>query len=458
MLKVEEITEVSKGKLIAGDKKKIPNNYVIDSRLIENGDFYVPIVGENVDGNQYILEAVKKGAIGFFIDIDYINKEKVIKEALQLNKECIIIEVENAQKALYECGKYNRQKHIDIPVIAITGSVGKTSTREMIASVLGQEKKLLVTEKNYNSCIGAPIMALKIEDQDICVLEAGINMIGEMELLSDLLKPNIAVITNIGTAHIGIFGNQENILKAKSKITSYMKNNDTLILNGDDSLLKTLENTNLKIEKYSINETFNISNADEKMEFDTNIYGHKQHLVIHALGEHNILNALCAIKVAQKIGISEQGIIKGIEKYQNFSRRMEKKKILDNVTVIDDTYNASIDSMISGLKTISNMNATRKIAILGDMFELGEYTQELHHKVGEAFENFSIDLLVVLGESAKYIAQGASPYLSKEQIKTFLDKKSLISYLKEEIKANDLLYFKASNGMNFPDIINAIKE
>ena len=256
---------------------------------------------------------------------------------------------------MYKAGEYNRNKHIDIPVIAVTGSVGKTSTREMIASVLSTQKNVLVTKANYNSLIGTPIMALQIKDQDACVFEIGTDSFGEIEKLSNLIKPDIGVITIIGTAHIGIFGSRENIFKEKIQITSHMKNNSTLIVNADDDYLGSLESIkNINIVKFSKKDIISI-NQNDNISFKILVYGKEENITLNQIGMHNVKNAICAIKVAEKLGISKDNIIKGIGNYKNFSRRMEKIVLKNNITLIDDTYNASIDSMKSGLQTINNL-------------------------------------------------------------------------------------------------------
>lgn len=324
----------------------------------------------------------------------------------------------------------------------------------MVSSVLKQKYKVLTTEKNYNSLIGVPIMALKIDKQDVCVLEAGVDHFNEMELLSNVLKPDVCVITNIGTAHIGTFKTSENILKEKIQITNHIKGKSKLIINEDNSYLSKIEdNINYSVEKIGIDSVSNICFGDEKIEFTTRIYGEKNRIHINALGNHNIYNALVAIKIGEMFDISKDEIIKGILEYKNFSRRLEKKVTKENVILIDDTYNASIDSMKSGLITVNNMKANRKIAVLGDMFDLGEKSDDIHLKLAEVFEILDYDYLFTLGDAAKNIALGAKKYMKEDKIMCFDNRENLINKLKEIIQPNDLVYFKASNGMKFDYII-----
>jgi UDP-N-acetylmuramoyl-tripeptide--D-alanyl-D-alanine ligase len=459
MLSLKELVEATNGVYINGDLEMVPENYVIDSRLVNKNDFFIPIIGENTDGHMYIIDCVKKGAIGFFISKNNINKDKIIQESIDINKNVCIVEVEDTFKSLYNAGKINREKNINIPVIAVTGSVGKTSTREMIASVLKQSKEVLVTEKNYNSLIGVPIMALKIDNQDVCVLEAGIDHFNEMELLSDVLKPDVCVITNIGTAHIGTFKSSENILKEKIQITNHIKGISRLIINEDNTFLSNVESSvKFDVDKIGMDNVSDIKINDDTIEFVTRVYGEKNKFTINALGSHNIYNALVAIKIGEIFKIKRDDIIKGISEYKNFARRLEKLVIKDNITLIDDTYNASIDSMKSGLITVNNLKAKRKIAVLGDMFDLGEKSEEIHEELAKVFEILDYDYIFTLGNLARKIAIGAEKYMDKNCIFCFDNKELLIEELKKFIKQDDIVYFKASNGMKFNEIINELKK
>lgn len=457
MLSIKEVIEATNGKNINGDINLIPKNYVLDSREAKSGDFFIPVVGEKVDSHVYILDCVKNGIIGYFINSNFENKENVINESLKLNKNVIIIEVDNAQNALYNAAKYNREKHLDIPVIAVTGSVGKTSTREMIASILKEEKNILVTEKNYNSCIGIPLMVLKMESQDMCVFESGIDRFGEMELESRLLKPDVAVITNIGTAHIGTFGNKETTFGEKIQITNYIKGIKTLIVNDDDFLLNKVEsNDKYYVLKYSIKQAKEVVIGQESTKFKTIIYKKECEININQIGRHNIYNVLCAIKVAELFNISTRNILKGIENYKNFVRRMEKKYVGDNILIIDDTYNASIDSMKSGLETVNVLDGKRKIAVLGDMFDLGEHSKEIHLELGKIFSKLKYDILLTLGDASKNIAKSASRKV--KIIKSFEGREELIKEITSILKSGDVAYFKASNGMKFNEVISEIEK
>jgi UDP-N-acetylmuramoyl-tripeptide--D-alanyl-D-alanine ligase len=452
MLNVNEIVKATNGKLLNGDESFEIKNYRIDSRLIDSGDFYIPLAGENVDGHKFILDTVKKGCSGFLIsDMSYID----INEIIQLNNEIIIIKVDNTKDALINLGIFNRRKNLNIDVIAVTGSVGKTSTREMIASVISEEKNVMVTQKNMNSHIGMPLMDLMLENQDMAILEAGIDFVGEMDILNKLLVPDVAVVTNIGTSHIGKFGSQDVIFREKTNISKGLKGKKILLLNGDDKYLKNYKNENVNVMYYRMSDAENIKIYDDKIEYDTIIYGKKEHIIINAIGNHNILNSLVAIKIAQIYNLSIDSIKKGVLKYKNFERRMERIE-LNNITLIDDTYNASPSSTESGLVSVNKMEGKRKIAVLADILELGDYSKELHSKLGEVFKDLDFKIIIAYGNDMKYLIESAKKYV--EQVYYCNDIEEATNKLKEIIKENDIIYFKGSNGMKVNKIVESVKK
>ena len=451
---VKDIISATNGNLINGDKNKSIESYIIDSREVNSNSFFIPIVGEKVDAHKFILQCVKNNALGFLINSNSMEKEDIISKSIEMNKDIIIIEVKDTLKALYDMAVYNRKLHKNVPVIAITGSVGKTSTRQMIYSVVKQEKNVLVTEKNYNGYLGLSLMGLKIDNQDICVLEAGIDRFGEMEELSKILLPDIAVMTMIGTSHIGILKTQENIFKEKFNISNDLRGINTLVINNDDKFLSKIKDDNkFNVARYKLEDASNIEFSTDGITFKTKIYGKEENIKINAIGEHNILNALAAIKVGELLNLNKDSIIKGIAEYRNFVRRLEIKKIKNNVTIIDDTYNASIDSMKSGLNTVNKLSG-KKIAILGDMLELGEYSEKLHKEVGMLFKNLQFDSVYTLGNDSEKIYAEAKKYV--RFAKHYNTMQELENELINNIDRDDILYFKASNAMKFPDLIEYI--
>lgn len=458
MLTVNEIKKITNAKIINGNESSELKDFNISCSNHFNKEFYLPVFLHK-DRHQYIIDAVKMGALGFMISSSCENYENIINESIKINPNLIILEVENVNNALYKMGEYNRQKHINIPIIAVTGSVGKTSTCEMIASILRQERKTFSDTRNNNTRLLLSLLLLDIDQYDIAVLEAGIASKNKMEPISKLLEPSIAVLNNIGTAHIGNLGSKENILKEKLCLTKYMKNTKTVFLNNNDSLLHPLQLDNqYNTIKYSIDEAINIKQENDILTFDTQVYGKIIHFTMNAYGNHNISNAICAIKIAELLHINVENIIRGIQSYKNVSRRFNVT-IKNGFSIIDDTYNASLASMQAGLISANNMtNYNRRIAVLGEMLELGDFSKELHSQVGETFKNLDFDILLTQGENTKYICETARKYIKTNKVINFENQDDLINELKNTISKGDLIYLKASHKMNFDNIIRKLLE
>ncbi|MCI8655515.1 MAG: UDP-N-acetylmuramoyl-tripeptide--D-alanyl-D-alanine ligase [Clostridia bacterium] len=456
MLTINEIEKIANAKIINGKKDEQLKDFNISCTNHFNKEFYLP-VSLHRDRHPYIIDAVKMGAKGFMISSSCENYETIIKESLSINSNLIILEVENVNDALYKMGEYNRQKHINIPVIAVTGSVGKTSTCEMIASILRQERKTFSDTRNNNTRLLLSLLLLDIDKYDIAVLEAGIASKNKMEPISKLLEPSIVVINNIGTAHIGNLGSKENILKEKLCLTNYMKDEKTVFLNDNDALLHNLQlDSKYNTAKYNIDEAFNINQENDILTFNTHVYGKLTHFSMHVFGYHNISNAICAIKIAELLHISVENIIKGLKEYKSVSRRfnvIEK----NGLTIIDDTYNASLASMQAGLVSANTIpNCQRKIAVLGEMLELGDLSEELHSQVGKTFENLDFDILLTQGENTKYICETARQYIKTNEVINFENQDDLINKLLNIISKGDLIYLKASKKMQFDNIVSKL--
>ena len=441
-MKIEEILNATKGKLICGDINEKCKNFKRDTREIENGDVYIALKGERFDGNDFYLDAINRGA-----------KTCILSKDVKPHKDVNIIKVEDTTKALQDIAKYKRSLY-DIPVVAVTGSVGKTSTKDLIASVVSQGYNTLKTQGNLNNTIGLPLTVLALKDEEAMVVEMGMNQFGEISKLTNIAKPTIAAITNIGTAHIGNLGSRENILKAKLEILEGLQGN-TVIINNDNDLLHkwATENEN----KYNII-TYGIENESNFMAKDIKLFENKSEFYyqnklveVPVGGEHFILNSLCAIAVGNALKIPLEKIINGIANFELSKKRMEMNTSKEGAIVINDTYNANYDSMKAAIKYLKEIKNRRKIAILGDMLELGDYSKELHKKVGEEIDN-NIDILITVGKEAENIANNAKA----KEIFMFKTNDEAILKLKESILKNDAILVKASNGMHFNEIVNAI--
>ena len=317
-------------------------------------------------------------------------------------------------------------------------------------SGVSQKYETLKTQGNHNNNIGLPFTVLELEDEEAMVIEMGMNHFGEISVLTSIAKPTICVITNIGTSHIGNLGSRENILKAKLEILEGCKNPKVIINNDNDLLHKWYVENKEKydIKTYGINEKslFNAENIElqeQSSSFDCNIDGETKNITINVGGEHFILNALCAITVGKEMGISSDKIVKLTQK------RMDIYDLKDNIKLINDAYNASFESMKASLKVLAEYKEHRKIAVLGDMFELGDFAKGLHENVGKEVAKNKIDILIASGENSKYIVEKAKEGLKSENIYYFEDKEKIEELLLKIVKPNDVILFKASNGMQF---------
>lgn len=450
-LTIQEIIEVTKGVLIQGNPEFICKNFSKDTRTIQKGDTYIAIKGENFDGNLFWKQALENGADCVIVsDISY--EEKDLKTYANKN----IIKVADTLEALYKIASLKRSFY-QIPVIAITGSVGKTSTKDMVANVVSQKYKTLKTMGNNNNNIGLPFTILRLQDEEVMVLEMGMNHLGEISLLTNIAKPDICIITNIGTSHIGNLGSRENILKAKLEILEGSKD-PTVIVNNDNDLLHKWGEENKNQENII---TYGIQNQSQIQAIDIELKGNKskftcmlqkEEVKIHVPvgGEHFVLNSLCAISVGNALNIETDKIVKGIETFELTKKRMEIVELPNGIKIINDAYNASLESMQATLKNMSEFKKNRKIAVLGDMLELGEYTKELHKQVGEAVVQNKVDVLITSGENAKYIAEQAKKLgMPEENVYYFESKGEILKKIKQIVKTGDVILFKASNGMKF---------
>ena len=452
-LSIKNIIEVTKGKLLVGNEEYICKSYSKDTRTIKDGDCYIGIKGENFDGNIFWEKALENGASTVIVQNVEIEDEKLKKWA-----DKNIIKVEDTLEALYSLARYKRSLY-DIPVIAITGSVGKTSTKDIVANVVSKKYKTLKTEGNNNNNIGLPFTILKMKDEEAVVLEMGMNHFGEISLLASIANPNICIITNIGTSHIGNLGSRENILKAKLEILEGSKKRAVIINNDNDLLHKWYEENKEKynIKTYSIKEKSdvmakNIDLKEQSSNFTCKINGKEEKITVPVGGEHFILNSLCAITVGEVLGIENKKIIEGIEKFELTKKRMDIYDLKEGIKIINDAYNASLESMKASLKVLSKFNENRKIAVLGDMFELGDYAEEIHKKVGEEVAKNNVDILITSGKNSKYIAETAEKELKKENIYYLENKEEIEKLLQKIVKPGDVILFKASNGMKFYEI------
>lgn len=450
---VKDVLDICNGILLSGDKNLLLENFSKDTRTINKKDVYIAIKGESFDGNMYIDDAFSKGASCCIIDNNkYIDINKY--------KEKTIIKVDDSIKCLQKLAKYKRSLY-NIPVIAITGSVGKTSTKDIVYEVVNKKYKTLKPVGNLNNHIGLPLTILKLKDHEALVVEMGMNHLKEISLLTSIAKPNIAIITNIGTAHIGNLGSRENILKAKLEITEALTKDNTLIINNDNDLLHN-EVSILK-DKYKLI-TIGINNKSDynATSIKDNIFSStfnidNDNININVGSTAFIYNSLVAYAVGKELKIDSKDIIDAIANFKLSEHRLEKKISKSGITIIDDTYNANQDSMINAITLLSKVKNKRRVAILGDILELGNYSKEIHQNIGKTITPNNLDLLITIGKESKYIKEEAlKNNFNNNKIYSYKDYEETIKNISNIVKKDDIVLLKASHGMQLSKVVEEL--
>ncbi len=449
-------------KAVSGEMKncggcvdKIFTSVSTDTRTIKEGAMFVALRGDNFDGHRYVKAATDSGAIC-----------SIVEKTAQIPEGTPVIIVESTGQALLDLAGAYRKK-FNIPVVAVTGSVGKTSTRGMIASVLSQKYKVLSTEGNLNNEIGVPhtIFGMNKEHQ-IAVIEMGMNHFGELSRITAAAQPATAVITNVGEAHIENLGSREGILKAKLEILEGLRAGGTVILNGDNDMLWGINGT-LEFETlYCGTENTkcdliaeNIKTFAEGSEFTFKADGKEYFAEISVPGVHHIYNALISILVGLTYNVPMEDILEGIKAFVPVGMRQAAVTI-GKYTVIKDCYNANPTSMRSGLEVLSlRRDEGRKVACLGDMLELGMISEKAHIGVGRCIPDYKVDCLITVGGRAKLIAQGATEAgMSKDCIYSFDNNQELCRNIYKILKDGDVMLLKASRSMHLEEIAEYLEK
>ena len=424
---IEDVLKATGGTLLSGDIHQTFNDVISDSRKVTAGVLFVPLVGEKFDGHEFIKAAFDLGASAVLTQRD-----------TELLVDKTIVKVEDTLKAFGDIAKYYKQKY-NVPTVSVTGSVGKTTTKDMLASVLSQK---------YN---------------EAAVLEMGMNHFGEIEHLADIGRPDVAVITNIGQSHIENLGSREGIFKAKMEMTKLFTKDNTLIVNGDDDYLsKTKGMGEYKVVYYGItnpeNDVYakNIENNGlNGIKFTAVVDGGEYPIEVNIPGKHNVYNALAAICVGREFDVPMDKIAEGIRSFELTKMRLAVEEY-NGITIINDCYNASPDSIKAALGVLADTDKNRKVAILGDVLEMGDFAKDAHYNLGKAVKENGVDLLITAGENMKYLAQGAKDN-GVENIVSFDKTLEVCNYVKDEIKSGDAVLIKASRGMHFEEVYNTIK-
>lgn len=433
------------GKTANGDA--VISEISTDTRKITPGSLFICLKGERFDAHDFAPKAAELGAAAL-----------IVEHPVDVDLPCII--VENTGKAMLELSAWYRSK-FSIPVVGLTGSVGKTTTKEFIALVLSAKYKTLKTQGNLNNEIGVPQMLFKMDSEtEAAVIEMGMNHRGEIHRLTSAVRPTIALITNIGTSHIENLGSREGILNAKLEILDSMEKGSKLLINSDNDMLATVKRDDFKIIKFAIDDKSadytakDIEEGDNSTSFTVCFDGEERQITVPTVGRHNVYNALAAFSVGREIGIDADDAASALANYVPAGMRQRSVDV-GKVHVIEDCYNASPDSMNAALTTLAGRKEGKKIAVLADMLELGDYSPKAHESVGKKAAELNIDMVLAYGDYAKLYVSAAKENGLKNAYH-FETKEELAEKLFESAKPGDNVLFKGSRGMRLEDIMNLV--
>ncbi len=420
-----------------------------DTRKITSGCLFIAIKGDNFDGHSFAKRAVESGA-----------------SAVLCEKDCGLgdfqIVVENTRTALLDLAGYYRSK-FDIPVVGITGSVGKTTTKEMTHAVMSVKYNTLKNEGNLNNEIGVPLTLFRLEKcHEAAVIEMGMSGFGEISRMTEAVKPDVAIISNIGVSHIEKLGSREGILKAKLEILHGMKDSAPIILNGDDDMLVNAETGTHPVIYYGIKnvnslfKAFDITSKESETDMSVGFVDGSDRVSLPFPGRHNVYNALAAVAVGSQFGIGVHEALEALKGYVPAGMR-QRINVKNGITFIEDCYNASPDSQAAALAVLAGFNAKRTVAVIGDMLELGSVSEQAHYGVGVKAAKNGINAVFTYGERSLETARGAKEG-GVEIVKSYSDKSELAKELLLYLKEGDAVLFKASRGMKLEDVIYSVYE
>lgn len=447
---VKELLQAVRGTLLAGsDLLGITvTNLQRDSRKIQPGDVFLPLMGKRTDGHRFIGQSLEAGAAGTL----------TMRELEEYEPGKFYILVQDTRRALGDLARWYRSR-FHIPVIAITGSVGKTTTKDMVAAVLGERYRVLKTQENYNNDIGMPETLLGLTyDDDMAVIEMGMNHAGEIEYLTRIARPDVAVIANIGYAHIENLGSQEGILQAKCEIFQGMNSSrGVALLNGDDTMLDSVPQYPVPVIWYGesakcSSRCLSIRPEGEGMYMEADVQGERMQFHIPAEGRHMLYSVLAAATLGRKYGMTAAEIQRGVSHFVPSGKRMLRMRRKNNITLIDDSYNANPNAVEAVLNILADRPESKKIAVLGDMYELGNQGPALHFGCGRMARALNIDVLIAVGPKSKQTAEGALG--GKTKVYWFNTMEEAEDALAKEITPDSVAVFKASNGMHFATLVD----
>ncbi len=446
-MKIQDIVSAVGGTLLSGDAQSTVTAVCTDTRALVSDALFVPIVGERFDAHDFIEKALSEGCAASL----------TARRDLDIKTDKALIYVPDTRKALGDLAHAYRTQ-FNIPFVAVTGSVGKTTAKELTAAVLAETFHILKTDGNFNNDIGLPLTLFRLQkEHQAAVIEMGMSGFGEIDALARITEPDFAIMTNIGLSHIEKLGSQENIYRAKAELFLHLSKNGTAVLNGDDPILQKHISEipqNVITAGFSEHNDYyakDIISRPESLSFTAVYPGGELPIHLNFPGKHNALNALFALAIGFSLGVTPEAAANALQNYVPHDRRMEFVRA-GGITIINDCYNAAPASMEAGLKVLS-CEASRSIAVLGDIKELGAFSESAHKAIGKTAAELSIDALFVIGEGGRQIAEGAKAAGMKEENIFCFDlldtlNESLLNY----VKPGDKLLVKASRAMHLETV------
>ena len=444
-MSVIEAAQIMKGK-IQGRTDGIITGICVDSREAREGSLFFALKGETTDGHRYVPMAYENGAVA-----------AVTSSAGTVADNCPIcrIVVEDTFKALQDLARAYRNR-FDIPFVGVTGSSGKTTTKDLIASVLSQKYNTHKTIGNQNSTTGVPLTIFNLKDEnEISVMEISMDAPGEILGNAEIVRPNTAVMTNIGMCHIEFLKTRDAIFKAKSEILTYLTDKDAAIVNADDDKLATIASDTYKVIRVGIDngekKAYDIEQTADGVAFRTVFNGQEAGFRFRLPGLHNVTNCMLAIAVAERYGLTAEMVQAGFDAFESSNNRMKEIEY-DGLTLIDDSYNANPDSMRASFDFLSHKAKGRKVAVVGDMLELGDYSSLLHEQVGEAASRYGIEVVLYCGSFGNDFLRGYNKSAAGGECHIFGDSASLSENIGRYLKEGDTVIFKASHAVGLDKV------
>ena len=452
---VDELAGVMAAAVLQEGNRGVFSSVCTDSRSVREGDLFFALRGERSDGHQYAVDAVRSGAAGLVLD----------RPVEGIPAGAAVFTVKDSLKALQDLAALNRRRS-GVPVVGVTGSSGKTTTKDLICSVLSSRFKTLKTEGNFNNELGLPLTLLRLDGTyGAAVVEMAMRGPGEIDFLCRIASPDGAVITNIGEAHFERLGSVENIARAKGEILDHIPEQGFAVLHGESPFMgREAARCRGRVVFFGEDSALDvfardIEAVDGGNRFIVNVMGMEEEFFVPLPGRHNVVNSLSAIAVGLELGLDMESVRKGLSGASLTAMRLEILN-LNGVSIINDSYNANPSSARAALQTLSELSGgARKIAVLGDMLELGEKSEPGHREVGRSACEAGVDLLAAVGNLAAYIGAGAREAgMPSSNIQYYGSAREAALELKKSIRTGDVVLVKGSRGMRMEEFINSLRE